>query len=157
LSPNGKYLAVGTKTGQILILDPRTLSIINKIDVPKKLEVSVLKFSPDSALLACGIVPPSSEIIIYNTSKFNQVSKLKGNLSRVTHMDFSENGRVLQTNSTSYEILYYDSSSGSQLTSGASQNKDERWASWTCVIGKKIFYFFLINLLFLLNNFFLLK
>ena len=41
----------------------------------------------------------------------------------------------MQLNNSSYEILYYDSRSGKQLTSGASQNRDELWDSWSCIIG----------------------
>lgn len=41
----------------------------------------------------------------------------------------------MQLNNSSYEILYYDSRSGKQNTYGASQNKDELWASWSLIIG----------------------
>ena len=39
------------------------------------------------------------------------------------------------SNCTSYEILFFDVSTGKQITSGASMLKDENWDSWTCTLG----------------------
>ena len=108
---------------------------MNKFEVPKKREISVMKFSPDSKLLALGVTP--MDLYIYSMSQSKIIHTIGGNSARITHMDFSTNSQVLQTNSNSYEILYYDCDKGKQLTSGASQNKDEPWASWTCTIGIK--------------------
>ena len=50
-------------------------------------------------------------------------------------MDFSQNSRVLQTNCTSYEILFWDAKTGKQDAKGASNNRDEQWATWTLTQG----------------------
>ena len=39
------------------------------------------------------------------------------------------------SNCTSYEILFHDMSTGRQVTGGASQYKNEPWASWSCTLG----------------------
>ena len=57
-------------------------------------------------------------------------------VSRVIHFDFSVEASVLQLNTTSYEILYYDTVTGKHNPSGASQNREEKWATWSCIIGR---------------------
>lgn len=42
------------------------------------------------------------------TKKFRPMKKLKGHHSRILHMDWSEDGNVLQSSCTSYEILFWD-------------------------------------------------
>ena len=54
---------------------------------------------------------------------------MRGHHSTITHFDFSLTGDVLQSTSTSYDLLYHDSNTGKQNPSGASANRDERWAS----------------------------
>jgi microtubule-associated protein-like 6 len=63
------------------------------------------------------------------------MKKLAGHHSTITHMDFSLDGAFLMSNCTSYEILFFDVSTGKQMTSGASMLKDENWDSWTCTLG----------------------
>lgn len=42
------------------------------------------------------------------------------------------------TNSQAYEILFYSTESGKQDTRGASNLKDEQWATWTCKLGWQV-------------------
>lgn len=77
-----------------------------------------------------------SFIFVYDVkAKFKLVKKLKGHHSRVTHIDYTENGACIQSNCTSYEHLYHDISTGNQLTSGATALKDEKWDTWNCTLG----------------------
>lgn len=39
------------------------------------------------------------------------------------------------TNSSDYEILFWDVAAGKQNTSGASMNRDEHWNTWSCTLG----------------------
>jgi len=137
ISPDGKIIAVGCMEGTTFIIncaDNKKMTIINTLK--EKSEVSIVKFSPNGEVLAAGLAPPTDEVIIYSVKKnFASMARLKGSPSRIIHLDFSEDSRVIQLNNSSYEILYYDSSNGAQSTHGASQNKDEKWASWTLIIG----------------------
>lgn len=62
-------------------------------------------------------------------------------------MDFSKDGANLHSNCGAYELLFWDCGTGKQLPGGATQFKDEDWATWTATLGwpVPIFYFFLAN------------
>ena len=127
-------MAIGCKNGFVLILNPNDFSSTKKVIKDRKEEISVVKFSPDSKLLAVGA--HDSEIFIYSVEKgFKVQTKLRGHHSTITHFDFSTNSNVLQSTCTSYELLYFDTKSGKRNPSGASENRDEPWATWTCVLG----------------------
>jgi len=93
-----------------------------------------IKFSPDCSTMSVG--GHDSLIFVYDVaSKFKSFKKLKAHHSAITHIDYSENSKAIQTVSTSYEILYFDIESGKHLPSGASLFKDEKWATWTLTFG----------------------
>ncbi|KAK1947173.1 echinoderm microtubule-associated protein [Phytophthora citrophthora] len=54
--------------------------------------------------------------------------------SYITHLDFSADGQVLQSNCGAYELLFSNTATGKHITS-ASSTKDTQWHSWTCVLG----------------------
>lgn len=132
-SPNGTLLIAGLDNGKIAILDGVTLAIKDtKHDRTK--QISEIKFSPDGQILAVGA--HDSLIFLYKVSEnFKLQYKLKGHHSTITHFDFSVAGNVLQSTCTSYELLYHNTASGAQDPSGASGNKNEKWYTWTCVLG----------------------
>ena len=55
--------------------------------------------------------------------------------SFITHVDFSVDGNTLHSNCGAYEYLFFDVESKDQIKSGASQLKDEKWASYTVKLG----------------------
>lgn len=132
-SNNAKYLVIGFINGQFIVLDSNFKPIVKRRDRAGK-AIQVIKFSPDDTVCAMGA--HDGFIITYNVeNKFKPMKKLKGHHSTITHLDFSLDGSNLMSNCTSYEILFWDVGSGKQITGGASQFKDEPWASWTCTLG----------------------
>lgn len=74
-------------------------------------------------------------IDVYNTDKFDKKCSFKNISSYITHLDWSEDSQTLHSNDGSYELLYWDINTKSQDSHGASNFRDEKWASWSCILG----------------------
>lgn len=132
-SPDGKYIALGYKNGQVTVLDSKSFAI-KSVRRDRKKEISEIRFDPTSKIMAVGA--QDSMIYLYSVEKkFKPLRKLKGHHSRILHIDFTENGDALKSVCTSYEILFFDSGTGKQVTSGASSYKDENWDTYTARLG----------------------
>jgi microtubule-associated protein-like 6 len=91
---------------------------VGKHKNPDKDMISTIKFSPDGSKLTVAYAPPYSCIYIYDMTNLSSNPKLcSGSPSRINSIDFSRNGSSILINNTSYEILFYDSSSGVQKKS----------------------------------------
>ncbi len=139
ISPNGKELAIGCESGNLYIYDAVALKkkYMKTENVRKHIED--LKYSPDGSLLAVGGLDKDtdgfSHIFIYDcTKKYKRLRKCKGHTSRITHIDWSEDGEYLQSNSTSYELLFHSAETGVQIVN-ISSLRDVDWHTWTCVLG----------------------
>ena len=132
-SPNSKFIALGYKNGQVTVLDSKSFAI-KSVRRDRKKEISEIKFDPSTKIMAVG--SQDAMIYLYNVDKkFKPLRKLKGHHSRILHIDFTESGDCLKSVCTSYEILFFDTSTGKQNTSGASSYKDENWATYTARLG----------------------
>lgn len=49
---------------------------------------------------------------------------MTGHTSTITHIDFSQDGNYLHSNSRDYELLFWNTNTGEQITSGATQLRD---------------------------------
>ena len=132
-SPCGEFLVVGLQNGKVQVFGANDLKlVVSKHD--RKKAVSQVKYSPNGKWLACG--GHDSLIIVYAVENNYAVKyKLKGHSAAITHLDFSVNSEVIQSTSLSYELLYHNLNNGMHDPKGASGNKDEGWASWTCTLG----------------------
>lgn len=98
ISRDSKYLAVGSTNGTVLIIDPKTLMpTFNFKD--RDAEVSCIKFSFDTEMLAVGHDAPSCDILIYSIKNhFKKTNVLRGSPARIISIDFSLNSRIIQVN-----------------------------------------------------------
>jgi len=140
-------LAVSTLEGAIVVYDTGGLEE-NGLDDGDILAVfhdcveaiDDLKFSPDGDLLAAG--SHDNFIDVYQVGSlpsdeaqvaWKRKCRCVGHSSYITHLDWSKDGKVLQSNSGDYEILYWDMERlGKQVTLN---QRDQNWVSWTCVLG----------------------
>ena len=96
-------------------------------------EIGDLKFSPDNRWLA--VASHDNFVDLYDCSRsFKRVGACKGHSSFVTHLDWSEDGRFLQTNSGDCELLFWEVPTCEQVRF-PSALKDTKWDTWTCAIG----------------------
>jgi WD40 repeat protein len=72
----------------------------------------MLKFSPNSEVMAVAYCPPTSTIVLYSTKTWKAVKEVKGLVSRVKCMDFSVDGKYVQVNTSDNRITYFNVSSG---------------------------------------------
>ena len=87
---------------------------------PDKDVISVVKFSPQGNILAVGYCPPISKVYLYDFDTLKKIGQCKGSPSRILSIDFTRDGSAIMLNNTSYEILFYNASNGSQITSATS-------------------------------------
>ncbi len=145
VTSNGKMIAVGHVDGTIRIFyneNPKAgeykLQFLFK---DSERLISDIKFSPDNSIAAVGA--HDAKIYLYNivdnegtnNKKWIKKAAMKKHSSSILHLDFSCDGSRLHSNCGAYELLFWDVNNAAQITSGATQLRDETWATFTCVLG----------------------
>ena len=92
--------------------------------------ISDIKFSTQ----ALAVAAHDNQIYLYNAQTFTLRCRCKGHSGSVLHIDFSQDGRVLQSTSNDYELLFWDVNTGKQLTRPSSL-RDQKWQTFTCPLG----------------------
>jgi len=133
--PRGGIVAVGTSVARWLVLDLSTHEIVS-VHTDGNEQIETLKYSPDGSMLAVG--SRDNYIYIYQVSedgkKYTKVGRCSGHSSFITHIDWSEDGQYLASNSGDYELLYWTASSCKQMTNPA-VTRDLRWATQSNVLS----------------------
>lgn len=106
-SRDDKVLCVGCKNGIMVVINEQDMQVTQEVRVSRK-GIQEIKYSPNNNLIAVGC--HDSTIYLYS-SNFKLKGKLTAHHSTVTHLDFSVCGNFIQSNCTSYELLYFDSTS----------------------------------------------
>ena len=131
-SPDGKYVAVGFFAGGFIVFETSTG---NELVAKKhrREEISDVKFSPDGRWLAVG--SHDNFVDIYDcTRRYKRVGVCKGHSSYITHLDWSEDSRYLQSNSGDYELLFWEVP-GCEQVRFPTALKDTKWDTWTSTLG----------------------
>ncbi|KAG2499991.1 hypothetical protein HYH03_002273 [Edaphochlamys debaryana] len=130
-SPNGAHLAVGTITGMVKVLMVENLTQkVAEMHTLKEM-VHEIKYSPDGTKLAAG--SHDNYIDIYDVTRhYARLARCAGHSSYITHLDWSVDSRVIQSNCGAYELLYFEAATGKQVRQ---DQRDTQWQSWTCTLG----------------------
>jgi WD40 repeat protein len=98
-----------------------------------KHSVTKLMYSPDGNTL----IAACRDYFLYVfdvANGYKKIAVMKGHSTFVTHMDFSEDSKILQSNDAAREILYWDVMIGKQIANSYDL-RDTEWATWSCVYG----------------------
>jgi len=134
IHPKGALIAVGMNDGTLRVFESyHTNWRLVYTGRQGKEWIEDLKFSPDGQYLA--VSGHDNKIQMFEVPGLKKIGKPFGaSSSFITHLDWSLDSRYLRTNDGSYEILYY-SIEGEQIKRGATQFKDEPWATNSCTLG----------------------
>lgn len=90
-----------------------------------------MKYAPNGKRLVTG--SSDNMIDIYSTKEgYELLRRCYGHSSYITHIDWSADSTVFQSNCGAHEILYWSAKAGSQ---SKANHRDTRWAEWTCTLG----------------------
>lgn len=134
-SIDGSIIAVGCVSGKWLTIDVETKEIISQHQDGEE-HIQVLRFSPNGEYLAVGSRDNFIYIYKYDaeTKEMSSVGKCEGHSSFITHLDWSQDSSLIQSNSGDYELLYWNAGDCSQITS-PSETCDVAWATQSCTLS----------------------
>lgn len=140
ISPDEQYMALGMRDGSIRVYKAQpeepfwTYEHHCVCADPKKSKFKLaewiedLKFSPDGEYLMVG--SHNNGLYLFTVPNFDNFVKVdSASSSFITHLDWSLDSKAVRTNDGSYELLYYSIPDIKQLKSGATQFRDEPWAT----------------------------
>lgn len=130
-SPNGGLIVVGTNDGQVIFLDSNDLSERDK-KKDRVERISDIKLSPDGKLVAVG--SHDNFIDIYTVDSFQRQAVCKGHSSFITHLDWTEDSKWIQSNCGAYELLFWNAATGEQ-EKRPHKLRDSPWSTNSCVLG----------------------
>ncbi len=99
----------------------------------KQCDVLEIKYSPNGEVVALGCKDNLIHLLSVR-SNYKHSAVCRGHSSYVRNIDFSSDGKVMQSCDAAREILFWDALSGQQLTS-AEEFRDVDWSSWSCLYG----------------------
>ncbi|KAG7301899.1 hypothetical protein JYU34_013319 [Plutella xylostella] len=133
-SNSGSVIVVGALTGRWLVFDPHSRELLADHQDGSE-PIQTIQFSPDDKYVALG--SRDNFIYIYQVDdecrKYSRLGKCLGHSSYITHLDWSEDGQYIRSNSGDYELLYWNATTCRQVPSPSSM-RDTSWFTHTCPI-----------------------
>lgn len=147
-SPDGAHIAMGLNSGELVVVDAQTLERLHEVDLNKhgkrKVKgqkenwIEAISYSPDGRTLAVG----THGIVIClcdATQGYRCEGRLTAHNAAPTHLDWSEDGKYLQSNCRAYELLFHDVDtdklSRSEQNTSSNFFKDVAWQTPSCILG----------------------
>lgn len=148
-SPDGREFIIGTNKGEVAVFRTEDMSVVARHDLNRfgKRQVTnqtenwiqTIKYSPTGNLVAVG-THGMVIVLLDPCSGYTPKGTLTAHNAAVLNMDFSSDGMALQSNCLAYELLFHsvdekNPKTSKQNPSGASQYRDVKWATQTCLFG----------------------
>ncbi|MDH5604340.1 MAG: hypothetical protein OEY51_10380, partial [Cyclobacteriaceae bacterium] len=96
VSRNGKYLATGAENGKVELYDlSGSVPVVKVVQSGNNIPVYSLGFSMDENTLAIG--DEKGSVVLWNIQLNKEIRRLTSHKSRVSDIEFSENGQLLAT------------------------------------------------------------
>lgn len=146
-SPNGEHLAIGLNNGCVNVYNAATMQLIVTRDLNAYGKpnnnlaenwIQDLKYNPEGSALAVG-THGSVIVLLDVASKYGYKEKLKAHNASVAHLDWSTDGRNIQSSCVAYELIFHtitDSLTGSKQQTSASAVKN---VQWVCTLRRVYF------------------
>jgi len=131
------HCCVGLTTGSLALYDLTDLSLLSVLPNLSQQPFSQIRYSPHGKYVAAG----SHDCLIYlldarNITIYKPLRILRGHASYITNLDFSADSLLLQTTCGGYEILYWNTDTGTQMNSTHdSVESDTTWSEYTLTLG----------------------
>ena len=108
ISPDGKQLAGATWSGQLFLLDLKSLDLNSLVD-DNTIRILSVKFSPDGSVLAYGIDDKANKRGIVRTYDLStqEVRQFSGHKAGVNDIEFSPDGKLLATAGADKRLLLW--------------------------------------------------
>ncbi|KAM9364927.1 echinoderm microtubule-associated protein-like 6 [Pholidichthys leucotaenia] len=134
-SVDGSQLALGMKDGSFTVLRVRDMTEVVHIKDRKEV-IHEMKFSPDGSYLAVG--SNDSLVDVYAVAqRYKKVGECSKSSSFITHLDWSVDSKILQTNDGAGERIFYRMPLGKPIVT-KEEVKGLHWASWSSVLGSEV-------------------
>ncbi|KAJ0396700.1 hypothetical protein ATCC90586_008195 [Pythium insidiosum] len=149
-SSDGSHVAVGLFDGQVVVLSETLDAVVASWRCSAK-AIAVLRYDPDGRFLVIGAHDQTIHVV--DAHSYKPLGVCRGHSATVSHLDFSKDGRVLQSTSNAGELLFWQvpatAESAGKTTpkrGGASASvfpsipsatsvRDTTWATWTVPYG----------------------
>ncbi|HLP00353.1 MAG TPA: hypothetical protein VK171_17280, partial [Fimbriimonas sp.] len=112
LSPDGKSLALGLRSGKLEFWNTETLERAAVLE-PVKTGINMMQFSPHGTWVS--VATGSGDVLLVGTDQDHRVRTLKGHTSRVWRATFSSDGRFLATCSFDNSARIWNVATGAQV------------------------------------------
>jgi microtubule-associated protein-like 6 len=124
-------LGVGFDSGAVVVVDSldfkETWFVHHRTN-----SVLCVAFSADGSKLATGSA--AGVIDLFDAQSWKRLGQCEGHSGGVTHVDWSQDGRWLMSNSSQLELMYWDVASRARAPASGEVRTAE-WATRTCVLS----------------------
>jgi len=136
-SNSGELICVGLNNGELMLIDVVAVKVVAK-KRDRSTKILDVRFRPDDRMLA--VAYDEEVIYFYEITENRQLMKIgvcKQLPSTPFQLDFSNDGKLIQTSTNSYEKLMYHVPSGQKVEDN-SKYKNVTWNSWTSTLGEEV-------------------